>query len=134
MPRNCEPESDTRTVHSFRYRRAHRLSGRPAYSSVFREGRRYHAQGFMVMARANGLPYMRLGLSVGRKMGKANKRNRIKRIIREGFRQAPHRQRGGLDLVVIPRRPDDMGDLNVVLDRLNRIMKAARRHLTNRIS
>jgi len=81
------------------------------------------------MARANQLPYMRLGLSVGKKLGKAVVRNRIKRMIREGFRQAENRKLGGLDLIVIPRDPEAFQDVHALTNRLNGIMKAAYRKL-----
>jgi ribonuclease P protein component len=96
---------------------------------VFSHGKRFHARGMVVVARANGLPYMRLGLSVGRRLGRAGARNRLKRVIREGFRLAPNRALGGLDLVVIPRRPEELQDPRAIERRLDRIMGAAYREL-----
>jgi ribonuclease P protein component len=51
----------------------------------------------------NGLPYPRLGLSVGRKVGSAVVRNRWKRLLREAFRFSRPELPPGIDLVVIPR-------------------------------
>ncbi len=45
----------------------------------------------------------RLGITVTRRVGNAVRRNRIKRLVREWFRQRSHRLRGR-DLVVIARR------------------------------
>jgi ribonuclease P protein component len=53
----------------------------------------------------NGLPYLRLGLSVSRKVGTAPQRNRLRRLYREAFRLTRSEMPGGLDLVVIPRTP-----------------------------
>jgi len=57
----------------------------------------------IVYGQPNGLDYSRLGLSVGRKFGKAVARSRFRRLCREVFRC--HRQHlpKGWDFVVIPR-------------------------------
>jgi ribonuclease P protein component len=45
----------------------------------------------------------RLGITVSRKVGSAVVRNRVKRQVREWFRDARHRLHPGIDLVVIGR-------------------------------
>src|SRR5262245_6561078 len=51
----------------------------------------------------NGLPYLRVGLSVARKVGSAVRRNRLRRLYREAFRLTRGQMPVGLDLVLIPR-------------------------------
>src|SRR6266542_5989236 len=60
----------------------------------------------IVYACPNGLPHLRLGLSVSRKVGPAVRRNRLRRLYREAFRLTRHEMPTGLDLVLIPRRPE----------------------------
>jgi len=75
----------------------------------------------------NGLPYLRLGLSVSRKVGPAVVRNRLRRLYREAFRLTRHEMPIGLDLVLIPRRSEepDLAELKRGLPRL--VQQIARR-------
>src|SRR5438105_14022319 len=61
----------------------------------------------IVYACENGLPHLRLGLSVSRKVGGAVQRNRLRRLYREAFRLTKHDMPVGLDLVVIPRKAEE---------------------------
>ena len=63
-----------------------------------------HAPAIVVFSCPNGLTYARLGVSVGRKHGNAVRRNRIKRVFREAFRQSRHLLPPGRDYVLVPKR------------------------------
>jgi ribonuclease P protein component len=59
---------------------------------------------FKVLARINQAEYSRLGMAVSRQVDKrAVGRNRIKRVIRESFRQRYAGNKVTLDVVVLPR-------------------------------
>lgn len=59
----------------------------------------------MILVCAGSDPgHARLGLTVSRKVGNAVERNRVKRRVREWFRQEGHVLATGLDVVVIARR------------------------------
>lgn len=83
--------------------RAHRVLAardfRAALSSPCRAGDRLMA----VVARDNGLGHARLGIAVSRRVARrAVDRNRIKRHVREAFRQRTL-ELPGLDLIVLAR-------------------------------
>jgi ribonuclease P protein component len=90
----------------FAFRPAEHLR-RPADFRRVYDRRRSVSDGWLIVyACENGLPHLRLGLSVSRKVGKAHHRNRLRRLYREAFRLTRHEMPAGLDLILIPRRPD----------------------------
>ena len=76
---------------------------------------------------ANELPQARIGLSVGRKWGKAHVRNRLRRLFREAFRLTKKELPGGIDYVFIPCR--SRVELAELLERLPRLADQAARRL-----
>lgn len=93
------------------FRPRHRLSRATDFQAAYCRGCRAAAGPLAVFVRPNGLPEHRLGLSVGRRVGGAVVRNRIKRLLREAFRHVrstlPRPQTGAYDIVVTvrPHRP-----------------------------
>jgi ribonuclease P protein component len=85
------------------YPRSHRLSGTLAYSRVYKAKVRVTRGPLAVYALPNDLPHPRLGLSVPGAVGNSVVRNRIKRLLREAFRQLQHDLPCGYDLVIAVR-------------------------------
>ena len=102
---------------SFRFRRSDRIVREEDFARALRHGRLVSTPHVRVRARENGLGRSRLGVSVGRKFGKAVIRNRFKRLVREAFRTSPEVRSAGLDIVVMTRDPG-------VLDRPGEIAEA----------
>src|SRR5919198_2896389 len=91
------------TPPSFRFR-PHEHLRRPAdFQRVYERRRSVSDAWLIVYGRENGLPHLRLGLSVSRKVGRAVRRNRLRRLYREAYRLTRHQMPAGLDLVLIPR-------------------------------
>src|SRR5437588_9446674 len=87
--------------------RPHEHLRRPAEFQRVYDRRRSVSDGWLIVyACENGLPHLRLGLSVSRKVGQATHRNRLRRLYREAFRLTRHAMPGGLDLVLIPRKAE----------------------------
>ena len=91
---------------SRKLRLQHALEFQGVYAGKVRESR----GPLTVFALPNDLGHPRLGLSVGRKVGIAPKRNRIKRLLREAFRLMQHDLPRGYD-VVINVRPHETATL-----------------------
>ena len=73
---------------------------------IFR--RLYHTSGFadgylVLYARKNRTPANRVGITVSKKLGKANVRNRIRRRLREIYRLNEDKFQPGWDIVVVAR-------------------------------
>jgi len=87
--------------------RRSRLSGPTAFSSVFQQAVVSADAWFKVLGRNTGRNGARLGMAVSRQVDRrAVERNRLKRIIRESFRQhyLSNREHAAVDIVVLPRR------------------------------
>ena len=86
-------------------RKRRRLSRSGEFERVYREGRS-HASRYLVLycfprPRTDGDP--RLGISVGRKVGGAVDRNRVKRLLRASFWSAAAVLPEGHDFVIVAR-------------------------------
>jgi ribonuclease P protein component len=88
-------------------RRTYRLRANADFQRIRQEGRT-QVHPLLVMATLqNGLEHSRFGFAVGRRVGKAVVRNRIKRRMRESVRVRMQRDEiaGGWDVLLIARHP-----------------------------
>jgi ribonuclease P protein component len=92
--------SETRT-NSFT--KSHRLAGLGTFKVILDLRVKDNRGPIVIFAKPNDLPHPRLGISIGRPVGTAVVRNRIKRLLRESFRLMQHDWPRGYDVVVIVR-------------------------------
>lgn len=97
-----------------RLRKVERLRQRAQFLRAQRVGKRRSSQRLVVYAAPNGLTWARLGVTVSKKVGKAPRRVRWKRLIREVFRRNKDTFSPGYDFVVIVKKqqlPTDRDDV-----------------------
>ena len=84
-----------------------RLVSNSQFKAVMARGRRLSNGVLTVYMARNDCEYSRLGVSVGKSRGNAVVRNRLKRLMREAFRQNQEQIPAGFDyvLMISPRWP-----------------------------
>lgn len=87
-----------------------RLTHRQEFLYLMKNGKRCDNRYFIAFACQNHLENCRLGITVSKKVGKAAKRNRIKRIVREHFRQNRQQFNNFWDINLIAKK--GLGELS----------------------
>lgn len=89
----------------YAFKKNERLRRRSEFSALFQSGKRIHSEYLTVILSANASGVRRLGLVVGKKVGKAAvRRNRMKRLLREFFRLNKHRLPASQDILIVARK------------------------------
>jgi ribonuclease P protein component len=91
----------------FTFPASRRLGRNVEYQRVYGSRMRKSRGPLTGFSAPSALPHYRLGLAVGRSVGNAVERHRVKRLIREAFRLSQHTlprpETGGYDLIVSVR-------------------------------
>ncbi len=80
-----------------------KLNNNADFQRLYRRGAFCSLGSALIYVMPNRLPYNRLGITAGKKIGNAVKRNRAKRIIRAAYSAAELQLPVGIDLVVVAR-------------------------------
>ncbi len=95
---------------------------RPDFVNLNRSGTRYHTRHFIVVTKRNESGITRLGITAGKRVGNAVRRNRIKRLIREFFRLNKADFPKGYDIVIIAKKDASYFDLRRIEEELGPIV------------
>ncbi len=89
---------------AYSFERKHRLSRKTEIERVIREGASVRDDLFIVLFSRNQISNSRIAVSVKRKLGNAVLRNRIRRYVKEVFRQSKDSYPKGYDILFIARK------------------------------
>ena len=104
-------------------KRLYRVRENERFQEIRRLGRSYSDRLLVLCALPNDLPYSRFGFSVSRRIGKAVKRNLVRRRTQESLRLRMDEILPGWDLVWIARTPiqsAEYGEIDAACARLLR--------------
>ena len=105
-------------------RKEQRLRKASDFAAVRREGQSWADRLIVLAARRNGLGVTRFGFTVGKRVGNAVARNRIKRRLREASRLSDVQQ--GWDLVFIARSGSASADYRMLSKSARELFRRAR--------
>ena len=88
----------------FSFRKKNKLTNKSSFQMVYRVGKAYVDYYSVLYVFATGRTELRVGLAVGKKLGNAVLRNRLKRKMREVFRHKQAELRTGYDVVWVARK------------------------------
>ena len=108
------------------YPRRLRLRRRGQFLRVQRIGKRVYTRHLITYIALSSGQKTRLGVTVSKKMGKAHKRNYIKRLLRESFRQSELRNSKGFDISVISRHERPPSHLDTLIAEMNELASMGR--------
>lgn len=81
-----------------------RIRNRQDYLRIYDQGKKTYTRNFTIITSSNQTGIKRLGTAVGKKVGNAVKRNKIKRLLREFFRLNKNRFPDSQDTVIIAKK------------------------------
>lgn len=104
-----------------------RIKKNEEFQKVFKKGKSFANRQFVVycLKKEDQIAF-RIGLSVGKKVGKAVTRNQIKRYVRQTFLELKDDVRQDMDYVIIARNPAATLDFHETKKSLEHVLKIAK--------
>jgi len=109
------PPSRTQASGTLTFPQKSRLKKSLHFLNVMRAGNKFQGKVVIIHYAFGNEEHPRLGLTVSRGYGKAYRRNRFKRCVREAFRQRQYDLPKGLEINIIPRREAPYPTLELIL-------------------
>ena len=104
-----------------------RIKKNEEFQKVFKKGKSFANRQFVIYClKKEDQTEFRIGLSVGKKVGKAVTRNQIKRYIRQTFLELKDDVRHDMDYVIIDRNPAATLDFHETKKSLEHVLKIAK--------
>ena len=104
-----------------------RIKKNEEFQKVFKKGKSFANRQFVVYClKKEDQTAFRIGLSIGKKVGKAVTRNQIKRYIRQTFLELKDDVRQDMDYVIIARNPAATLDFHETKKSLEHVLKIAK--------
>jgi ribonuclease P protein component len=106
-------------------KRQHRLRRNSDFQRVRQIGKSYASPLLVLAFLRNELDYSRFGFVVSKHLGKAVRRNKIKRRMREAARLRLERIKPGFDLVLIARKPAGQASYHELAQAFDYLLESA---------
>lgn len=106
-----------------KFSRFQRLTSHRDFRKIYQDGKRLLGNRILVHYRFGQTVQPRLGITISRKWGKACKRNRFKRLVRDAYRQIYPKLADYLELNIHPRPFFEQLSSKEVEEELNRLVK-----------
>ena len=87
-------------------KKAYRIKKNSEFQQIFKTGKSFANRELVIYyKRKEDQEHFRIGISVGKKIGNAVTRNRVKRCVREAFIQLEPSVKNDVDIIIIARKP-----------------------------
>ena len=113
---STSPSRSQTPDHSLKFPKAARVLFKRHFQRIAKAGTKLSGFHILIQYRIHSLAYPRLGITVSKKHGKAYKRNRFKRVVREAFRHCQHALPQDIEINVMPLHRQSIDTPSVIKD------------------
>ena len=82
------------------------------FKTLFSKGKFYYGEIVHMYIKENNLGYNKFGIAISKKQGKAVYRNRIKRLIRENYKNLENNIKKGISIIVVINRKKEIKEIS----------------------